>query len=75
MPNSAADRNLSPQLKREMLFEALLGQLETLARTQPLLMVFEDAHWIDPTSRALLDLMVERVRHLPTGAPGRHLSA
>jgi hypothetical protein len=65
LPNSAADRNLSPQLKREMLFEALLGQLETLARTQPVLMVFEDAHWIDPTSRALLDLMVERVRHLP----------
>jgi hypothetical protein len=24
-------------------------------------MVFEDAHWIDPTSRELLDLTVERV--------------
>ena len=28
-------------------------------------MVFEDAHWIDPTSRELLDLTVDRVRHLP----------
>ena len=28
-------------------------------------MVFEDAHWIDPTSRELLDLTVERVRSLP----------
>ena len=28
-------------------------------------MVFEDAHWIDPTSRELLDLSVDRVRHLP----------
>jgi predicted ATPase len=28
-------------------------------------MVFEDAHWIDPTSRELLDLSVERVRGLP----------
>jgi predicted ATPase len=28
-------------------------------------MVFEDAHWIDPTSRELLDLAVERVRSLP----------
>jgi predicted ATPase len=27
-------------------------------------MVFEDAHWIDPTSRELLDLTVERMRHL-----------
>ena len=36
-----------------------------LARQQPLLMVFEDAHWIDPTTRELLDLTVERVRSLP----------
>ena len=28
-------------------------------------MVFEDAHWIDPTSRELLDLTVDRVRQLP----------
>src|SRR6266852_3193613 len=46
LPNSAADLNLSPQRKREMLFEALLHQLESLARGQPVLMVFEDAHWI-----------------------------
>ena len=31
----------------------------------PVLAIFEDAHWIDPTSRELLDLMVERVRELP----------
>ena len=45
--------------------EALIRQLEGLARRQPVLMVFEDAHWIDPTSRELLDLTVERVRSLP----------
>jgi predicted ATPase len=28
-------------------------------------MVFEDAHWIDPTSRELLDLTIDRVRRLP----------
>src|SRR5882762_3939385 len=28
-------------------------------------MIFEDAHWIDPTSRELLDLTLERVRRLP----------
>ena len=33
-----------------------------MARQHPVLMVFEDAHWIDPTSRELLDLTVERVR-------------
>jgi class 3 adenylate cyclase/predicted ATPase len=65
LPNSTADLNLSPQRKREMLFEALLHQLEALARVRPILLIFEDAHWIDPTSRELLDLTLERVRRLP----------
>ena len=65
LPSSAADLNLSPQRKREKLFEALLNQLEAEARHRPVLMVFEDAHWIDPTSRELLDLTVDRVRRLP----------
>ena len=65
LPSSAADLNLSPQRKREKLFEALLNQLEAEARHRPVLMVFEDAHWIDPTSREVLDLSVDRVRHLP----------
>jgi class 3 adenylate cyclase/predicted ATPase len=57
--------NLSPQRKKERTLEALIRQIEGLARTQPVIMVFEDAHWIDPTSRELLDLTVERVRSLP----------
>ena len=57
--------NLSPQRKKERTLEALIRQLEGLARPQPVVMVFEDAHWIDPTSRELLDLIVERVRTLP----------
>jgi class 3 adenylate cyclase/tetratricopeptide (TPR) repeat protein len=56
--------NLSPQRKKERTFEALMRQLEGLARRQPVLMTVEDAHWIDPTSRELLDLIVERVRNL-----------
>jgi class 3 adenylate cyclase len=57
--------NLSPQRKKERTLEALIRQLEGLARRQPVVMVFEDAHWIDPTSRELLDFAVERVRGLP----------
>ena len=55
----------TPQRKKERTLEALMRQLEGLARQQPVLMVLEDAHWIDPTSRELLDLRVERVRSLP----------
>ena len=65
----ASDRhplpNLSPQRKKERTLEALLRQLEGLTRQQPVIMLFEDAHWIDPTSRELLDLTVELVGSLP----------
>jgi predicted ATPase/class 3 adenylate cyclase len=57
--------NLSRQRKKERTLEALIRQLEGLARRQPIVAVFEDAHWIDPTSRELLDLTIERVRTLP----------
>jgi predicted ATPase len=57
--------NLSSQRKKERTLEALIRQLEGLARQQPVVMVFEDAHWIDPTSRELLDFAVERIRSLP----------
>jgi class 3 adenylate cyclase len=65
LPNSAADLNLSPQRRREKVFEALLTQLEAVSRQRPALVIFEDAHWIDPTSRELLDLAVDRMRRLP----------
>ena len=65
LPNAAADLKLSPQRKRDMLLHALLHQLETIAARQPVLMVFEDAHWIDPTSRELLDLAIDRLPRLP----------
>ena len=65
LPNAATDLNLSPQRKRERLFEALLNEMEALARRRPVLAMFEDAHWIDPTSREMLDLMVDRVRRMP----------
>jgi class 3 adenylate cyclase/predicted ATPase len=57
--------NLSAQGKKDRTLEALFRQLEGLARQQPVVTVFEDAHWIDPTSREFLDLLVERVGSLP----------
>ncbi len=57
--------NLSPQRKKERTLEALIHQLEGMAHEKPVVTVWEDAHWLDPTSRELLDLTVERVRSLP----------
>jgi class 3 adenylate cyclase/predicted ATPase len=60
-----APLELSPQRKKERTLAALLRQLAGLARTQPILMIFEDLHWIDPTSRELLDLVMAGIDHLP----------
>jgi class 3 adenylate cyclase/predicted ATPase len=57
--------NISPQRKKERTLEALIRQLDGLTREQPVVVIFEDAHWMDPTSRELLDLTIERVRSLP----------
>jgi class 3 adenylate cyclase/predicted ATPase len=57
--------NLSPPRKKDRTLQALIRHVEGLSRHLPLVAVFEDAHWIDPTSRELLDLIVERVPELP----------
>jgi predicted ATPase len=57
--------NLTPQRKEEKTFEALLRQLAGLTRRQPILMIFEDLHWADPSSRELLDIAVEEIARLP----------
>jgi predicted ATPase/class 3 adenylate cyclase len=57
--------SLAPQEKKEKTFEALLRQLEGLARQHPVLMILEDAHWSDPSSRELFDHVVDRARGLP----------
>jgi len=55
----------TPQRRKEMTFETLLGILERLSGHQPVLMLFEDVHWMDPTSSELLDRTIARVEHLP----------
>jgi tetratricopeptide (TPR) repeat protein len=68
LPVSGADtavHRLSPREKKERTFATLAAQLEALARQASVLVLFEDAHWADPSSRELLDRIVERVAHLP----------
>src|SRR5918994_513519 len=57
--------NLSPQQQKQRTLEVLMEQLAGLARNRPVLDVYEDAHWADPSTLELLDLLVERVRTLP----------
>jgi len=53
--------NLTPQKRKERTLKAQLAQVEGLAAQQPVLMVWEDVHWSDPTTRESLDLLIDRV--------------
>ena len=54
---------LAPQQRRQKTLEALTTQMEALSRSNPVLMIFEDVHWIDPTSLEVLGRAVDRIRN------------
>ncbi|TPQ40538.1 adenylate/guanylate cyclase domain-containing protein [Bradyrhizobium guangdongense] len=56
---------LSPQQQKDATVSALVNHLIGLANDQPLVAVFEDLHWIDPTSREVIDLLVDKVQNKP----------
>jgi tetratricopeptide (TPR) repeat protein len=53
--------DFTPQKRKEKTLAALVAQVEGRSGREPLLMVFEDVHWSDPTTRELLDLLIDRV--------------
>ncbi len=55
---------LTPDRQKEETLTALADLTEALARERPLLAVFEDIHWIDPTTLELLDRIIERVQRM-----------
>ena len=55
---------LAPEQRRQKTLEALVSQTEALARQNPVLMIFEDAHWTDPTSLEVFGRVVDRIRTL-----------
>jgi predicted ATPase len=50
---------LNPQRQRQKTLEAVLAVLLRLAEQQPLLMIVEDLHWIDPSTLELLGLLID----------------
>jgi DNA-binding winged helix-turn-helix (wHTH) protein len=62
--NDPAFPDTTPDKRKEHLFAILLAQLEGLCAQHPALIVFEDVHWLDPTSRELLSLIIERAPSL-----------
>lgn len=60
--NRYAPLSLSPQQQKDAMVTALVNHLVGLASDRPLLVGFEDVHWIDPSSLEVLDLLIERVK-------------
>ena len=56
---------LSPQQSRDRTLEALISRVARLAERAPVLMIFEDAHWADPTSLEVIGRFVERMKSIP----------
>ena len=60
LPASYAPLTLTPQRQRQRTFETLLAWLHADARRQPLLVVVEDLHWLDPSTLELLSLLIDQ---------------
>jgi class 3 adenylate cyclase/predicted ATPase len=55
---------LAPQQVRQKTLEALIAQIEAISRQSPVLMIFEDAHWADPSSLEVFGRLVDRINGL-----------
>jgi class 3 adenylate cyclase/tetratricopeptide (TPR) repeat protein len=57
--------SISPQRRKELVLEQFIAHIAGLSAQKPTLIVLEDAHWIDPTTQELFDIIAERIRTLP----------
>jgi predicted ATPase len=57
--------DLAAQEKRQKLFAALLARIDQLAKTKPIFILFEDMHWVDPTTQELVDLLISNIARKP----------
>src|SRR5689334_24569093 len=56
---------MTPQKHKDETLRTLVDITEAAARQQPSVMLFEDAHWADPTTLEVLDLLIDRVKTIP----------
>lgn len=56
---------VAPEQQIDEALDALVAHIASIAARKPVLMMFEDLHWVDPTSLDLIDRMIGRVAGLP----------
>ncbi len=57
--------DLTPQQLRQRTIETLAGQVLNLSRQRPVLLIVEDAHWIDPSMSDFIDELIPRIAEKP----------
>jgi predicted ATPase len=57
--------SMTPHKHKDETLRTLVDITEAAARQQPSVLLFEDAHWADPTTLEVLDLLIDRVRTVP----------
>ncbi len=50
--------NMTPQQQKDQTLLALTNQIEALSEKLPVLVIFEDAHWVDPTTQEVLERLI-----------------
>lgn len=56
--------NVSPDKRKDMTLEALVQYVQRLADHSPVLLIVEDAHWLDPTTLGLMTRVIDRIRQM-----------
>ena len=56
---------LTPQRQKDLTIEALIRQFHRLTSFKPVLFIFEDVHWIDPTTLELFSRAIGEIKHIP----------
>lgn len=56
--------NVSPDKRKDMTLETLVQYLQRLADRSPVLLIVEDAHWLDPTTLDLMTRIIDRIRQM-----------
>jgi class 3 adenylate cyclase/tetratricopeptide (TPR) repeat protein len=64
LPDSYPPLTLTPQRQRHKTLETLLAWLHWAAQRQPVLLIVEDLHWVDPSTLELLSLLMDRCAHM-----------
>lgn len=59
----SAAKSMTPAQRKQRLLEILVNRIERLSTSCPVLLLFEDVHWIDPSSLETLHLLIDRLQN------------